>query len=62
MITSRCPGCKKEFKISGADFDERMAAGVKNLCPVCAAKPPKVKRDKPQSQADVKTFGKNRKK
>jgi|SaaInl7_200m_RNA_FD_contig_123_14318_length_7546_multi_42_in_2_out_2_5 DNA-directed RNA polymerase subunit RPC12/RpoP len=43
MIAVKCARCKKDFKISGTDFDERRAAGIKIVCQVCSTLPPKTK-------------------
>jgi hypothetical protein len=38
MLTIICQECHKEFKISGADFDEHRGDGFPILCPVCTGK------------------------
>jgi len=40
MLAIGCIECGKEFKVSGAEFNERKKDGVPNLCPVCAVLKP----------------------
>lgn len=58
MISVNCGDCGKEHKISGADFDEQKAAGLRYLCPVCRVKPVVKKIVKPVVKKVLKKYGK----
>ena len=35
MLSVRCIKCNKDFRVSGADFDERKKNKMANICPAC---------------------------
>jgi len=37
MLAIGCVKCRKEFKVSGADFDDRKKNGVPDLCNICVS-------------------------
>lgn len=62
MLTLICQKCNKEFKVSGADFEERKGDGSLALCPMCTEakkkeKPVKVtlKPIKPKKDSGTKS-------
>lgn len=54
MLSIICQKCNKEFKVSGADFDEHKSDGSLALCPACKAKKEKPVKIIPVESGDRK--------
>lgn len=58
MLTIICQKCNKEFKVSGADFDEHKYDGSLDLCPACTELK---KKEKPVKIIPLKSGDKEKK-